>query len=88
MPLGTEVGLGPGDCVRWGHSYRQKRGTRTPRIFGPCLLWPSQTAGWMKTPLDTEVDLGTGHIVLEVVPAVRERSAQLMSIVAKVAHLS
>jgi len=23
-----------------------------------------QTAGWMKTPLDTEVDLGTGHIVL------------------------
>ena len=31
-----------------------------------------QTAAWMKTPLGTEVDLGTGHIVLDVVPAVRE----------------
>ena len=30
-------------------------------------------AGWMSTPLGTEVDLGTGHIVLDVVPAVRER---------------
>jgi len=29
-------------------------------------------AGWMKTPLGTEVDLGTGHIVLDVVPAVCE----------------
>ena len=26
----------------------------------------------MKTPLGTEVDLSTGHIVLDVVPAVRE----------------
>jgi len=30
-------------------------------------------AGWMNTPLGTEVDLGAGHIVLDVVPAVRER---------------
>jgi len=28
---------------------------------------------WMKTPLGTEVDLGPGHIVLDGVPAVRER---------------
>jgi len=27
----------------------------------------------MNTPLGTEVDLRTGHIVLDVVPAVRER---------------
>jgi len=27
-------------------------------------------------PLGTEVDLGTGHIVLDVVPAVRERAQQ------------
>jgi len=26
-------------------------------------------AGWMKTPLGTEVDLGRGHIVLDEVPA-------------------
>jgi len=24
MPLGMEVGLGPGDCVRWGPSSPQK----------------------------------------------------------------
>ena len=29
-------------------------------------------AGWMNTPLGTEVDFGTGHIVLDVVTAVRE----------------
>jgi len=27
----------------------------------------------MKTPLGTEVDLSPGHIVIDVVPAVRER---------------
>ena len=32
-----------------------------------------QTAGWMKTPLGTEVDLGPGHIVLDGVPALRAR---------------
>ena len=26
-------------------------------------------AGWMKTPLGTEVDLGPGHIILDGVPA-------------------
>jgi len=51
-------------------------------------------AGWMKTPLGTEADLGPGHIVLDVVPAVRKTgtaappSFWLMSIVATVAHLS
>jgi len=47
----------------------------------------------MKMPLGTEVDLGTGHIVLDVAPAVREwgTAAPLflpMSDVATVAHLS
>ena len=50
-------------------------------------------AGWMKMPLVTEIDLGTGHIVLDVVPAVCERGTAApllspMSIVAMVAHLS
>jgi len=41
-------------------------------IFGPCLLWPN---GWMDkhATIGTEVDLGTGQIVLDVVPPVRER---------------
>jgi len=52
-----------------------------------------QTAGWMKTPLGTEVDLGAGHIVVDGFPALRERgtapaSFRPMSIVAMVAHLS
>jgi len=59
-----------------------------------------QTAGWMKTPLDT-VDLGSGHIVLDGghivldgVPVLCETgtaallSFRPMSIVATVAHLS
>jgi len=46
----------------------------------------------MKTPLGTEVDLGPDHIVLDGVPALRERgttapSFRPMSIVATVAHL-
>ena len=37
------------------------------------IIYYSQTAGWMKTPLGTEVDLGPGHIVLDGVTALRER---------------
>ena len=32
-----------------------------------------QTAGWMKSPLGTEVDLGPGHVVLDGVLAICER---------------
>jgi len=35
-------------------------------------VYCGETAGWMKTPLGTEVDLGPGHIVLDGVPALRE----------------
>ena len=74
MPLGMEVGLGP--CrrlyVRWGPSYRQKKGTPTPTQF-LAHVYCGQTAGWLKTPFGTEVDIGPGHIVLDGVPALRER---------------
>ena len=33
-------------------------------------------AGWMKTPLGTEVDLGPGLIVLDGVPAAPAKGAQ------------
>jgi len=88
MPLGTEVGLGPSDFV-----------FATPRKKAPpphpilAHVYCGQTAGWMKAPLGTEVDLRPGHIVLDGVPALRERgtaapSFRPMSIVATVAHLS
>jgi len=43
MPLGTKVGLGPGDIVLDGHSALPLKGVQPP-IFGPCLLWPN---GWI-----------------------------------------
>jgi len=52
-------------CVRWIPSSPLK--CAQPPIFDPCLLWP--TAGWIKMPLDTKVDLGPDHIVLSGDPA-------------------
>jgi len=57
------------------------------------LVYRGQMAGWMKTPLGTEVDLGPGHIVLDgVLPpakgAQQPPSFRPMSTVATVAHLS
>jgi len=46
MPLGTELGLGPGDFVLDGTPLLlpKKGGGGASPIFGPCLLWPN---GWM-----------------------------------------
>jgi len=52
-------------CVQWGPSYPQKKG-HTPTQF-LAHVYCGQTAGWMKRPLDTEVDLGPGF------PAICER---------------
>jgi len=39
MPLGTEVGLGPGDIMLGGDpAPSTERGTAVPPLFGPCLL--------------------------------------------------
>ena len=42
MPLGMEVGLGPGHIVLYGDpaSPREKGHSPLP-IFGACLLWPN-----------------------------------------------
>jgi len=41
MPLGTEVGLGPGDIVLDGDpDPTTKRGTAAHPHFGPCLFRP------------------------------------------------
>jgi len=49
-----------------------EKGHTTPTQF-LVHVYCGQMAGWMKTPLGTEVDLGPGHIVLDRVPALRER---------------
>jgi len=73
MPLGMEVGLGPGDFVFDGDP-------ATPRTEGtyppPPSFWPIQTAVWMKAPLGTEVDLSPDHIVLDGVPPMRETGTE------------
>jgi len=57
-------------------------------------VYCGKTAGRMKTPLGTEVDIGPDHIVLDGDPALPAKGAQQpasfwpMSIAATVAHLS
>jgi len=46
------------DCVRCGPIYPQKKGTPTSPNFWPMSIVVGQMAGWMKTTLGTEVDLG------------------------------
>ena len=69
MPLGMEVGLGLRDIVfDVDPANPRKKGTPTPTQF-LAHVYCGQMAGWMKTPLRTEVDLGPGHTILDGVPA-------------------
>jgi len=78
--------------VRLGPSYPQKGHTHPNKFLDHVDC--GQTAGWMKTPLGTEVDLGPTHIVFDGVPSAAKEalhsspSFRPMSIVATVAHLS
>jgi len=60
IPLGTEVGLGPGDIVLDGDPAPPKRGT-APNFRPIC----GQTAGWIKMPLGTDAGPGPNDIVLD-----------------------
>ena len=64
MPLGTEVGLGPGDIVLNGDSAPLERST-APLPHFSANVYCGKMAGWIKMPLGREVDLGPGHIVLD-----------------------
>jgi len=69
MPLGMEVGPGPGDFVFDGDSAPpQKKRTQPHPIFGPCLMWP-----WIKMPLGTEVNIDPGDVILNGVAAIPKR---------------
>jgi len=87
MPLGTEVG--PGDVVLHEDQAPPQKG-HSPQFS--VYVYFGQTAGWMKMPLGTEVDLGPGHIVLDGDSAPQQKghsipSFRSMSIVATVAYL-
>ena len=71
--LAWRQALAQATCVRWGRSSPLK-GAQLPQFT--VRVYCGQTAGWMETPLGTEVDLGPGHIVLDGVPAFRERAPQ------------
>ena len=64
MPLGMEMGLGPGDFVFDGAQLPpEKRAKFLAHVF--C----GQTAGWIKMQLGTEVNVGLGNVVLDGVAA-------------------
>jgi len=56
MPLGTKVNLGPGDVLLDGVAASPPLKEAQPQFS--FHVYCGQTAGWMKTPLGTEVDLG------------------------------
>ena len=76
MPLGMEVGLCPGDFVLDGIQPPTPKGTQllpekghTNRTQFLAHVYCCQMAGWMKTPLGTEVDLVPGHFAVDGIPA-------------------
>jgi len=69
-PLGTGVGLGPGNIVLDGDpdpAAPKKTGAQHSPILGH--VYSGQRVGWIKMILGTEVGLGPGHIMLDGDPA-------------------
>jgi len=95
MPPGVEVGLGLGDCVRWGPSSPRKKGTAPPTQFS-AQVYCGQTAGWMNSEDATWYGSRLWprpHCVRRgpTSPCERDTAApsfRPMSVVATVAHLS
>jgi len=66
MPFGMEVGLSPGEFVRWGPSPLPKK-RESPQFTAH--VYCGQTAAWIKIPLSMEVGLGPDDTVLDGDPA-------------------
>jgi len=64
MPLGTEVGLGPGDFVLDGDPAPPKKEGAQPPQFS-ALVYCGQTARCLRIPLGMVVGVGPGDIVLD-----------------------
>ena len=87
MPLGMEVGLGPGDFVFDEDQLPHPEKKAQPQQIFP-HVYCGETAGWIKMPLGTDVNRGPGDVVLDGVPAPPLKGAQppsfrFMPIVAK-----
>jgi len=68
MPPGRKVGRDPSDIVfRWEPSSPSPKRGQSPQFSAD--VYCSQTAGWIKMPLDMDVGIGPGHIVLDGDPA-------------------
>jgi len=68
MPLGMEVGFGPGDFVLDGTPLPvNKKGAEPPKYSAH--VYCGQTAGWIKMVLGTEVDLSPSDFVFDGNPA-------------------
>ena len=79
MPLGTEVGLGPGDTVLDGDpAPRPKKGAEPPLQFS-AHVYCGQTAAWIMIPLGKEVGLGPGDTVLDRDPAPPQKGVDHLS---------
>jgi len=67
MPLGTQVGLGPGHIVLDGdralRPLSPKAAQRPPQFSAHVCC--GQTDGWIKMPVGTEVGLSPGDNVLD-----------------------
>ena len=75
MPLGTEVGLGPGDFVLDGDSAPPpEKGAQPPKFSAH--IYCGQTAGWIKMALGMELGLSPGDFVLDEDLAPHPKGAQ------------
>jgi len=61
MPLGREVGLGPGNIVLDGDPAPTRKRDTAPQFSAH--VYCGQTAGWIKITLRTDVGLGPGNIL-------------------------
>jgi len=68
MPLGSEVGLGPGHVLLDGDPAPHPRKGHNSLHFS-AHVYCGQTAGWIRMPLGKEVGLGPGDIELDGNPA-------------------
>ena len=66
MPLGTEVGLGPGDTVLDWDQLPHGKG-HSPHVSAH--VYCGQTAGWIRISFGTEIGLGLGDTALDGDPA-------------------
>ena len=72
MPLGTKIGLSPGDSVLDGEPAAPSQkggGARRRRFLFSAHVYCGQTARWIKIVLGTEVGLSPGDFALDGDPA-------------------